>query len=604
MFRHSTDSKRRVTALLVAAGVLLAACGSDDNASDSSPPTTAPPASSVDTTPAAEGPSVVASTSWVAAVAELAGASDVEFIAPNSVQHPPDYEPTASDLAAVADADFVVMAGFEGFAERLSEAAGDAEVLTVMPSYTPATLKPEIDKLAAAFGTEDIAAENFAAYEAGWNESLTGLQAATADSTQVVVAQVFVTEWATFAGFEVAGTYGPAPATATEIADLADLDPTLVLDNVHMGGGAEIADNTDATLVSLANFPGDELDLLSVVDDNALAIAEAVGVEPGGGAAGLRTRYPLTIDNCGTEVTFERAPEKALLLYGASVAEVETMIVLGLEDRIVANAQTYGASDVDGMVEQIAALPTGGMTLNENFEVPKEQVLALEPDLVISTWSGGFSEDMGMATREQLAETGINSFVTPSNCANGKTDATAEELAAYESQTYVDSFDLIRELGVIFDVQDKAEEVIAAAEARIEAIPTSTDGEPLKVLVAYPSMGMMMGSDVPSVFAGPLTDSIIEAAGGVNSFDGFKTFNDSMSINAEALAAADVDVLVIGVYLPDDDPDAYAEALFAQYPQWTASQNKAYTVVAESVYLGPFNDVGIQKIADAIAATS
>jgi iron complex transport system substrate-binding protein len=117
-------------------------------------------------------------------------------------------------------------------------------------------------------------------------------------------------------------------------------------------------------------------------------------------------------------------------------------------------------------------------------------------------------------------------------------------------------------------------------------------------------MGMMMGSDVPSVFAGPLTDSIIEAAGGVNSFDGFKTFNDSMSINAEALAAADVDVLVIGVYLPDDDPDAYAEALFAQYPQWTASQNKAYTVVAESVYLGPFNDVGIQKIADAIAATS
>ena len=72
MFRHSTDSKRRVTALLVAAGVLLAACGSDDDASDSSPTTTASPASSVDTTPATEGPVVVASTSWVAAVAELA----------------------------------------------------------------------------------------------------------------------------------------------------------------------------------------------------------------------------------------------------------------------------------------------------------------------------------------------------------------------------------------------------------------------------------------------------------------------------------------------------------------------------------------------------
>ena len=334
----------------------------------------------------------------------------------------------------------------------------------------------------------------------------------------------------------------------------------------------------------------------------AAAESSVAETSPPATSAANQTTYPLTITNCGREVTFDGPPEKALLLYGASVAEVETMIVLGLEDRIVANAQTYGVSDVDGMVEQIAALPTGGMTLNENFEVPKEQVLALEPDLVISTWSGGFSGDLGMATRDDLAAAGINSFVTPSNCANGKTDPTPEEQAAYESQSYEDSFDLIRQFGVIFDVQDKAEGVIAAAEERIAAIAKPTGGDPLKVLVAYPSMGTMMGLDVPSVFAGPLMDSIIEAAGGVNSFDGFKTVNDSMSINAEALAAADVDVLVIGVYLPDDDPDAYAEALFAQYPQWTASQNKAYTVVAESVYLGPFNDVGIQKIADAIAA--
>lgn len=280
------------------------------------------------------------------------------------------------------------------------------------------------------------------------------------------------------------------------------------------------------------------------------------------------------------------------------------MIALGLEDRVVANAQTYGVSDVEGMVEKIAALPTGGMKLNESFEVPKEQVLALEPDLVISTWSGGFSGDVGMATRDELAEAGINSYVTPSNCANGKTDPTAEEEAAYASQSYEDSFDLIRDFGLIFDVQGKAEEVIESAKGRIAAISTPSGGEPLKVLVAYPSMGTMMGLDVPSVFAGPLMDSIIEAAGGVNSFDGFKTVNDSMSINAEALSAADVDVLVIGVYLPDDDPAKFADALFAQYPQWTASKNKAYTVVSDSVYLGPFNDVGIQKIADAIAAAS
>ena len=373
-----------------------------------------------------------ASTSWVAAVAELAGASDVEFIAPNSVQHPPDYEPTASDLAAVADADFVVMAGFEGFAERLSEAAGrrrgadrDAELHAGHAQARGRQARRRVRdrrhrrrELRCVRGRLERDHDRSAGRNGRQHDRWSWPRRSSPSGRRL-------------AGFEVAGTYGPAPATATEIADLADLDPTLVLDNVHMGGGAEIADNTDATLVPLANFPGDDLDLLSVVDDNAAAIADAIGVELGGSGMGeplgCGREYPLTIDNCGTEVTFEQAPEKALLLYGASVAEVETMIALGLEDRIVANAQTYGVSDIDGMVEKIAALPTGGMTLNENFEVPKEQVLALEPDLVISTWSGGFSGDLGMATRDQLADAGINSFVTPSNCANGKTDPTAEE---------------------------------------------------------------------------------------------------------------------------------------------------------------------------------
>lgn len=91
-----------------------------------------------------ESPKVVASTSWVAAFADMAGATDITIIAPNNLQHPPDYDPKASDLAAVADADFVLLAGFEGFAERLQEAAGsDAEVVTVATEYFPDALEAE-----------------------------------------------------------------------------------------------------------------------------------------------------------------------------------------------------------------------------------------------------------------------------------------------------------------------------------------------------------------------------------------------------------------------------------------------------------------------------
>ncbi|MEZ5236163.1 MAG: ABC transporter substrate-binding protein [Acidimicrobiales bacterium] len=245
-------------------------------------------------------------------------------------------------------------------------------------------------------------------------------------------------------------------------------------------------------------------------------------------------------------------------------------------------------------------MPTGGIELNENFEVPKEQVLALEPDLVISTWAGGFSESMGSATREELDQLGINSYVTPVNCAYGAEDPRPEDQAVYDNQTYEASFQLLEQLGLIFDVADRAAAFIDDARARIDAVEPPA-GDPVHVLVAYPGMSMMNATGAPMVFAGPLTDSIIEAAGGVNAFDGVPSFAESANINVEALAAADVDVLVIGLFMPGEDAATYAEQLFAQFPQWDAAKNQRYASIAESFYLGPYNAVGIEKIAAVVA---
>ncbi len=316
-----------------------------------------------------------------------------------------------------------------------------------------------------------------------------------------------------------------------------------------------------------------------------------------------RTQYPLTIDNCGVELTFDAPPERVLILNGTSVAEVQSFLALGIEDRILANSQSYGQSDIDGMVERIAALPTGGLTLNENFEVPREQVLALEPDLVVSTWAGGFGEMMGSATRDELAEVGIQSWVSPVNCAYGADAPRPEDEARYAAQTYEESFEMLRELGVIFDVQDRAEAFIADARERIEAV-APPEGDRPTVLIAYPGMSMMNPNGIPQVFVGPFTDSVIEAAGGVNAFDGFASFTDAVTINAEALAAADVDVLVVGVFLPGEDPAAYAADILSQYPQWDAAVNDNWISIAESFYLGPYNYVGVEKLAAAVDGAS
>lgn len=317
-------------------------------------------------------------------------------------------------------------------------------------------------------------------------------------------------------------------------------------------------------------------------------------------AAGPRTTYPLTIDNCGREVTFTQAPRRVVLLNGASVAEVESMIALGVQDRIVANSQRYGVSDDPTMVAKIDAVPTGGVKLNQNFEVPREQVQAQSPDLVISTWAGGFDDKIGSITRDELAKAGVNSFVTPSNCANGATSPRPQDVTTYAKRSVESSFDLLTQLGLIFDVQGTAAQVVQQARDSLAALPAPT-GPRKRVLVAYPSMSMMTTTGAPAVFGGGIFDDIVDRAGGVNAFAGL-TDQQLVEINVEALAAANVDVLVVGLYQPQDDAAKYAEKLFAQFPQWPASRTKTYTSVSDSFYLGPLNAVAVKRISDAVHA--
>lgn len=316
-------------------------------------------------------------------------------------------------------------------------------------------------------------------------------------------------------------------------------------------------------------------------------------------ATATPTTYPLTIENCGRKLTFDKAPSRVLLLNGASVGEVESFVALGIQDRIAANSQSYGVSDDPSMVAKVKAVPVGGLTLNDNFEVPREQVLALKPDLVISTWAGGFDDKIGSITRDQLAQAGVNSYVTPVNCANGDPAASPADQQRIKEQSVESSFELLLQLGQIFDVQQRAADHVNHARAEIEQIQQRVAGKPVKsVLVVYPGMAMMNSNGLPAVFGGGIYDDILTRAGVVNPFAG-KTTAELAEINAEALASAKVDLLVVGLFQETEKADVLAQELFAKFPQWEASKNKAFTSVSDSFYLGPLNELAVRKIADA-----
>lgn len=203
----------------------------------------------------AEGPRVVASTAWTAALARAAGATDITVIAPLELQHPPEYEIKPSDLEKVAGADLVVYAGYEKFAPRLVEAAGsEAPVLRVTTDNAPAAFKEQAGLIAAALGTEDAYAQWVPGFDAAVEQAQGEVQRAWSQRKAVV--QAMLKTYAEALGFEVVGVFGPAEPSPAAIAELARAGAALVIDNEHNPTGKPIADTARLPYARCINFPG------------------------------------------------------------------------------------------------------------------------------------------------------------------------------------------------------------------------------------------------------------------------------------------------------------------------------------------------------------
>ena len=107
--------------------------------------------------------------------------------------------------------------------------------------------------------------------------------------------------------------------------------------------------------------------------------------------------YPLTIDNCGTEVTFEAAPERVVTIKSSTL---ELLLALGLEDRIV------GAAFTDGPVPDEYADAASGIEVLSDKVPSQEVTLAAEPDLVFAGWESNLSAE-GAGDRDTLAKLGV-----------------------------------------------------------------------------------------------------------------------------------------------------------------------------------------------------
>jgi len=204
---------------------------------------------------AQSGPEVIATTSWTASFAEVAGLEDIRILAPYELQHPPEYEMTPGDIKDISRARMIIYAGYEVMMERLKEAASaDARLVQITTVNTWPVISESVRLIAEAAGTEDTAEANLEAIEkffADWRAELAPYR-----QTPVIVHQ-FLAGLAKNLGLTVAGTYGPAPLEAKQLKELSESGATVIIDNWHTDVGAPLLEiMPEAKIATLINFPG------------------------------------------------------------------------------------------------------------------------------------------------------------------------------------------------------------------------------------------------------------------------------------------------------------------------------------------------------------
>lgn len=277
----------------------------------------------------------------------------------------------------------------------------------------------------------------------------------------------------------------------------------------------------------------------NAVSGSQVSEQETVVTSSSAEATSKHTQYPVTIKTYGSdgkaiETTYEKAPEKVLAVYQGSI---ETLLALGLEDHIVA------AAGLDNAVPDSMKDAFDSLNYLDEFTPSKETVTMLEPDMILS-WGSLFQEKTLGDTMDWINK-GTNVYIN-SNTARNDSPRTLEN-------EYQD----ILNLGIIFDVQDKAEEIVGKMKNTISEAVSQTENIQKK-----PSVMILESYD--DTFTNYGADSL---GGDMVTQLGAELANpDASEVGKEDIIAADPDVIFV-VYMPysGDDPQTIQDEKLAVF---------------------------------------
>lgn len=188
----------------------------------------------------------------------------------------------------------------------------------------------------------------------------------------------------------------------------------------------------------------------------AFALAATMAATP---TLAAETKYPLTLKNCGRDVTFKQAPTRTASL-GQSTTEI--LYLLGLSDKVVGTAVWIGPV-LKGYEEANAKVKR----LADN-DPSFESVLGVKPDLVTAQFQWHVGPEGVVGKPEQFEELGIPVYVSPADCV-GKDNSGGGDGVRHGVFTMDLIYQEVTELAQIFNVEDRGEKLVADLKAREEA---------------------------------------------------------------------------------------------------------------------------------------
>ncbi len=291
-----------------------------------------------------------------------------------------------------------------------------------------------------------------------------------------------------------------------------------------------------------------------------------------------KTEYPLTISNFNyekeaVEETFEKAPEKVITFWNNSV---ETMLALGLGDRVISAVGVDESSILPELQDEFDKMVAGkeyNAFTDSNAAMSKEYAIMLEPDFILG-WKSTFS-DKTIGDVDYWQENGVNTYIA----------LNSNDISEY--RTVENEYTDILTLGEIFDVQDKAEEIVSEIKDEVARVTEAVAGQEKQKVVVVEFMKDSIWNYDKTMLVG---DMVAQMGG--------ELMDLPSDIGAEDLLNADPDVLFI---IGDDEKVADFMANEA-YGSLSAVQNeRVFPLDLSDVYTSGIRTIrGLNAIGKAL----